>query len=193
MNNDVHDFEGFMKRREEAARAYVRGDAAPLGGLVARVSPATFSGPNGGSAQGAEQVFSTYERGAAQFASDGDSNFEILQMAASDGLAYWVGFQRATARLDGSTEAIPLNLRVTEVFRREGDEWKLVHRHADTLASAAEEKMTEQSQKPQPQAKEAREEKGRTETPTPSGDPGRTPGKAEGDEETIEASLKQKQ
>jgi hypothetical protein len=26
MNNDLHDFQQFMKQREEAARAYVRGD-----------------------------------------------------------------------------------------------------------------------------------------------------------------------
>jgi ketosteroid isomerase-like protein len=79
-------------------------------------------------------VYSIYERDAAHF-TYGDSSFEILQMAASDGIAYWVGIQRAMVRLDGSTEKIPFNLRVTEVFRREGDEWKLAHRHADSLAS----------------------------------------------------------
>lgn len=139
MNNNLHDFEQFMKRREDAARAYVGGNAVPLGRLVAHVSPATFFGPQGGYCQGADDVWTTYERGAAQFESDGDSSFEILQMVASDSIAYWVGFQRAKARMRGSTEAIPMHLRVTEVFRREGGEWQLVHRHADTLASESEE------------------------------------------------------
>ncbi|MDQ3912659.1 MAG: nuclear transport factor 2 family protein [Actinomycetota bacterium] len=134
MNDDLHDFEQFMERRERAAQAFVRGDVAPLGRIIARVSPATFFGPQGGYEQGPDHVYSVYERDAARFTS-GDSSFEILQMAASNGIAYWAGFQRAMARLDGSTERIPFNLRVTEVFRREGDEWKLVHRHADSLAS----------------------------------------------------------
>jgi ketosteroid isomerase-like protein len=134
MNDVLHDFEQFMKQREKAARAFVSGDAAPLGRLITRVSPATFFGPKGGYIQGADSVSSTYERDSARFLS-GDTNFEILHMAASDGIAYWVGFQLATARLEGNTEPVPMKLRVTEVFRREGDAWKLVHRHADTLAS----------------------------------------------------------
>jgi ketosteroid isomerase-like protein len=134
MNDDLHDFDQFMKRREDAARAFVRGDAASLGRIVARVLPATFFGPQGGNEQGPDHVYSIYERDAAHFTS-GDSSFEILQMAASDDIAYWAGFQRAMARLDGSAEPIPFNLRVTEVFRREGDEWKLIHRYADSLAS----------------------------------------------------------
>lgn len=137
--NDLHDFEQFMKQREDAARAFVSGEIEPLGRMVARVSPATFFGPDGSSEQGAEQVYSKYESEAARFKS-GDSSFEILQMAVSDNIGYWVGFQRVAARRDGSTEAIPLDLRVTEVFRREGGGWKLVHRHADALASASEER-----------------------------------------------------
>src|SRR3954468_2617181 len=89
------------------------------------------------SVQGARDEFSRYERDAEAFEPGGDTSFEILHMGASDGLAYWVGFQRATAHLRGRTEPVPFNLRVTEVFRREGGEWKLIHRHADTLKETA--------------------------------------------------------
>jgi ketosteroid isomerase-like protein len=81
------------------------------------------------------QVYGRYEADAAQFV-DGESDFEVLHFAAGDGVAYWVGIQRAGVRLkkDGQVDKrVSMNLRVTEVFRREGAEWKLVHRHADLL------------------------------------------------------------
>jgi len=133
MTEDLQDFKQFMKRREDAAQAYVRGDAAPLGRLSTHVSPATFFRPQGDFCQGAEDVFSRYESDAAVFESGSDTHFEILHLAASGGIAYWVGIQRATVRMRGKAEAIPMSLRVTELFRREGDDWKLIHRHADSL------------------------------------------------------------
>lgn len=143
MTKDLHGFEQFMKRREQAANAYVNGDAAPIGRLATRVSPATFFGPIWGHVQGAEQLWSTHERGAAQFDAGGASTLEIPQTGADDGVGYWVGLQHATARLRGSAEATPMTLRVTEVSRREDGDRKLVHRHADMLASAEEDDLRE--------------------------------------------------
>ena len=53
MNNDLHDFEQFMKWREDAARAYVNGDAEPVSHISTQISPATFFHPNGDYEQGA--------------------------------------------------------------------------------------------------------------------------------------------
>jgi len=139
MNQDLPDFENFMREREAAARAYVRGDAGPLGRIVAHASPTTFFGPGGGVEQGAMRVYARYEADAAQF-SAGQSEFEVLQMAANDGIAFWVGIQRASARIGKSGEPVRMNLRITEVFRREGAAWKLVHRHADMLKGDGAEK-----------------------------------------------------
>lgn len=138
MNNDQHDFEQFMKQRDKASLAYLNGESGPLGEIVARHSPASFFGPRGGYTQGAEAVWSKYEHDGTNFEKGSQGEIEILHMEASDGLAYWVGFQRATAFMRGRAEAVPFNLRVTEIFRREGGTWKLIHRHADPLISEPE-------------------------------------------------------
>jgi ketosteroid isomerase-like protein len=133
MQELTHDFTTFLQERDEAARAYVRGDPGPLGDVVAGASQATFFGPRGGIRQGAQDVWSTYERGAGAFSPGGDSKLEVLDRGESDDIAYWVGLQRARVRLRGDSVLTPIDLRVTEIFRREGDGWKLVHRHADQL------------------------------------------------------------
>jgi ketosteroid isomerase-like protein len=59
-----------------------------------------------------------------------------MRRAADNELAYCVGIQRFVVRMDGKESGVPMDLRVTEIFRREGGEWKLVHRRADKLAQA---------------------------------------------------------
>lgn len=124
MTHDLKDFDQFIKRREGAAGAYVNGVGGAVAALSPRSLPATFFHPCGDVERGAEQMISRYERDAESFEPGGETNFEILQMAAGDGVAYRVGFQHATARLKGSSEAALMSLRVTEVFRREDGQWK---------------------------------------------------------------------
>ena len=136
MSNDLQDFQQFMKRREAASDAYVQGDAEPLSNVVARECLATFFPPRGGFTTGTKEVASRYESDADIFERGSHFEFEILQMAASDGIAYWAGFMKGEARMRGKADAVPMNLRVTEIFRRESGDWKMVHRHADSMAES---------------------------------------------------------
>jgi len=78
MNNDIPAFDQFMKDRELAAQAFVNGATGPLRDIATETSPATFFGPDGDYVDGADRVFSRYERDAGLFES-GTTDFEILQ------------------------------------------------------------------------------------------------------------------
>ena len=51
-------------------------------------------------------------------------------------MAYTVGYEHARASVNG--EPRQYSLRVTQVYRREDGEWKVAHRHADTLPQPEE-------------------------------------------------------
>ena len=141
MSKNEKDFGRFMtEQRNAAANAYVSGNAAPVSELSAKKDPATFFGPGGGVIAGAKKVIATNERGAKGFAPGSKSKFNVEQQAAVDGLAFWSGIQSAQVKMQGKPGKVTMNLRVTEVFRREKGGWKLIHRHADMLAKPSKPK-----------------------------------------------------
>ena len=133
MTGQAGDFGEFMRLREQAASAYVNGDGGPVDALATDTAPASFFGPGGGAVTEPSAIRDAYRSGAGMFAAGGESRLEVLDARASGDIAYWCGIQHATVRLasDGSTVEMPL--RITEIFRREGSTWRLVHRHADPL------------------------------------------------------------
>ncbi len=127
----MSDFDQFMKEREAAASAYCRGVADDVDALTSAKNPASFFGPDGKAVKGAKAVKENFAGGARQFGPKGESRFEIFEANASGDVGYWTGIQHATVEMGGKT--VPMSLRVTELFRREDGDWKLVHRHADPL------------------------------------------------------------
>ena len=133
MNPENEDFYEFINRRERAAQSYVNGDAAPVEALTGEAA-ATFFSPRGDVVEGPSAVRERYARDAASFEAGGETHFEILHVAAAGDLGYWVGLQKATARIKGESAPVEFDLRVTEIFARENGVWKLLHRHADRAA-----------------------------------------------------------
>ena len=133
-STQAESFESFMQKRIEAASAYVNGDAGPLDRIVAQSGAASFFPPNGGSEQGAKEVSARYDRDVQSFGKGGETQLEVLQSASAGDVGFWTGFQSAKVKMGGATEPVAMKLRITELFRRVGGEWKMVHRHADPMA-----------------------------------------------------------
>ncbi len=131
----AESFDRFMQKRVAAARAYVNGDASPLDEIVARSGAASFFPPNGGIEKGANEVSARYDRDAKSFSRGGETQLEVLQSGADGDVGFWTGFQSAKVKMDGATEPVAMKLRITELFRRVGGEWKMVHRHADPMSA----------------------------------------------------------
>jgi len=56
---------------------------------------------------------------------------EVLQREASGNLGFWTGIEHANVAFDGAETPLGLKLRVTEVFRFENGDFRLLHRHAE--------------------------------------------------------------
>lgn len=133
-NKYVKDFESFMEVRLKASTDFVEGKFDSLENISVKKSPATIFPPSGICVQGAELVNNFNEKGAAGFLPGAKNEFEVMHQNADEHLAYWTGIQRSTVKMKGQENDIIFNLRITEIFRKENDEWKLMHRHADKLS-----------------------------------------------------------
>ena len=127
----AESFEEFLRRREAASDDYIAGDPAALRAMLTQVDPATFLPPSGAVVEGAVPVQEAQVGGAAAFGPGSTGHFEVLSSGSSGDLAFWTGRQVASMDIRGRDAPVEMVLRTTEVFRREGGEWKLVHRHAD--------------------------------------------------------------
>jgi len=67
------------------------------------------------------------------FHSPSSRRYRWVTRRVSGDLAYTVELEHTSVSLDGVPVA-PYTLRVTQVYRREDGEWKVVHRHGDQIS-----------------------------------------------------------
>ncbi len=121
----------FLPRHAEAERAMVLGDPEPRMELWSRRDPVTlFGAATGGCKTGWDELSRIFRWVASTFSEVSDFSFEVEAAGVSGDLAYAVGYERFNGSIDGRPVA-PMTVRVTQVYRREDGEWKIVHRHGD--------------------------------------------------------------
>jgi ketosteroid isomerase-like protein len=72
------------------------------------------------------------KRTAAQF-KGGTGKIELVKAMSAGDLLVLVLVETNQVKFDGFDTPRPWTLRTTQVFRREGDHWLRLHRHADPL------------------------------------------------------------
>jgi ketosteroid isomerase-like protein len=124
-----------MPRLTEAEIAIHNGDAGPRIAMWSRSEPVTLFGA-AVTRTGKAEVCRTFEQLGSVFSDCTAFEIEVVAAGASGDLAYLVAFEHTTASVNGAPPE-PYTLRVTTVFRREDGEWRVAHRHGDSLKSQA--------------------------------------------------------
>src|ERR1700730_11517894 len=104
--------------------------------LISHRDDLTLLGAHGSYVVGWEPVSARFERTAAGYAGGGgQSTHEHISSWSEADLACTVALERHDTRLGGKPDLVTFFYRATHLFRREGEDWKVVLRHADPLAT----------------------------------------------------------
>ena len=116
----------------EAEVALHNGDAAPRRALWSRGEPVSVLGAwrDANGQQELHELFSALEQ---SFSDCTSYALELHTFDVAGDMAYTAGLEHTSASIDGQPRSY--TLRATQVYRREDGDWKVSHRHADTVAT----------------------------------------------------------
>jgi ketosteroid isomerase-like protein len=106
----------------------LNGDAAALVEIWSHSDTVTIMRPVGGRDVGWDEVRESFGR-LASVASEGQVTLENQMIQVAGDMAYELGIERGQFKLAGTS--VTIENRVTDIYRREAGEWRIVHHHAD--------------------------------------------------------------
>jgi ketosteroid isomerase-like protein len=128
------DLDDFVRDYHQALDEFFRGNPKPAQALYSQQDGATLANPFG--PVGWADVRETMERAASNYRDGRATRFETVASFVTPELAYLVEVENFEAKVGGSDETASGALRVTSILRREGEAWKIVHRHADPITTS---------------------------------------------------------
>jgi len=112
-----------------ALNRMANGDAGPMASGWSHAPDVTAMHPIDGREIGWDAVKSSFDR-FAQVATDGKIELKDQLIDVVGDVAYEVGVEQGACKLGGHPVAI--KHRVTNIYRREGGGWRMIHHHSDT-------------------------------------------------------------
>ena len=114
----------------DAERALHDGDPGPRRALWSRVEPVSVLGA-WSNAIGLRETDELFEYLGRSFSDCARFEIELLAYEVTDDRAYTAGLEHTSVSVDGVPRSY--TLRVTQVYRCEGGDWRVAHRHGDTV------------------------------------------------------------
>jgi ketosteroid isomerase-like protein len=114
----------------DAELALHNGDAAPRRALWSRNEPVSVLGA-WRNANGQHEIDELFTALGNSFSDCTSYAFELQAYDVVGDMAYTAGLEHTSASVDGQPRTY--TLRATQVYRREAGEWKVAHRHGDTV------------------------------------------------------------
>jgi ketosteroid isomerase-like protein len=128
---DRDDFEAWVRTAlHDAELALHNGDAAPRRALWSRNEPVSVLGA-WRNANGQQEIDELFTALGSSFSDCTSYSFELQAYDVVGDMAYTAGLEHTSASVDGVPRTY--TLRATQVYRREAGEWKVAHRHGDTV------------------------------------------------------------
>ncbi|WP_087874002.1 nuclear transport factor 2 family protein [Arthrobacter globiformis] len=129
--SDADDFLAWVRSAlYEAELAIHNGDAGPRRAIWSRHEPVSVLGA-WRNAFGQQELDELFAGLAKQFSNCTSYRFELLAYDVVGDMAYTAGLEHTSASVDGQPRSYVL--RATQVYRREDGEWRVAHRHGDTV------------------------------------------------------------
>jgi SnoaL-like domain len=134
MQNDRRtdpEWTAFIAKLEAAEHEFAQGRPAAFKALWSHGDGVSLCGGFGGMESGWNKVAARLDWASSQISEGTRSSEEIRSTVGAD-FAYIVQTEQIRFRIPGRSELSTVDFRVTMVFRREPEGWRIVHRHADS-------------------------------------------------------------
>ena len=118
-----------------ALNKMVNGSSQSLSDIWSHNSEVTTMHPIGGRQVGWNDVWATWDQ-TAQVASEGQVRLQDQFIQVVGDMAYEIGVESAGFRIAG--QKVNDQVRVTNIYKKEGGTWKIVHHHSDLSPAMVE-------------------------------------------------------